>query len=347
MKIEIQSPDLYCDLAHEHLLEVIAIQSQIAKLGLDLGQVMTMIVDQVLTLLNADGAVIELAEGDEMVYRAASGMAKSHIGLRLKQSESLSGLCIQTGEILRCDNVEIDSRVNLTACHAVGLRSMIVMPLKHNHSVIGVLKALSKNAYHFDENHELLLNLLAVVMSSSMFFAAKFDKDALFHKATHDGLTDLANRSLFMDRLRNTIEKSKREQSFAGVLMIDMDGLKYVNDTFGHRMGDVMIKELANRIKHASRNSDTVARLGGDEFAAVLTPLETSLDLNSAITRLYSEISKPFAFENEPHPLHASIGGACFPTDSYDLDRLLEIADERMYAVKEKHHQEQHIPNRH
>ncbi len=321
------------------LLDVINIQSEIAKLGLDLGQVMQLVVEKVLSLLNADGAVIELSEDDDMVYRAVSGIAKSHLGLRLKLDESLSGLCIKTGELLRCDDVELDSRVNLVACHQIGLRSMIVMPLKYHHSVIGVLKALSKEPNKFSENDQLLLELLADVISSAMFFASKFNKDDLFHKATHDGLTDLANRSLFMDRLRNTIEKSRREKCLLGVLMIDMDGLKQINDTFGHRIGDVVIKELACRIKRASRYSDTVARLGGDEFAALLTPVEKPADLNHAIHRFETEITQPFTFENQIHSLSVSIGGACFPSDSYDIEKLLEIADKRMYAIKQKHHE--------
>ena len=336
----------HLELSHNHLLEVIKIQGDIAKLGIDLGQVMNLVVEKVLSLLNADGAVIELAEGDEIVYRAASGTAKPHLGLRLKQNESLSGLCITTGEILRCDDAELDDRVNFTACNKVGLRSMLVMPLKYNDSVIGALKAFSKQANHFDTYAQVLLGLLADVISSAMFFAAKFNKDELFHKATHDGLTDLANRSLFMDRLRNTIDVAKREHRLAGVLMIDMDGLKHVNDTFGHRIGDVMIKELANRIQHASRHSDTVARLGGDEFAALLTPIETSNDLSATIERLYSVVTRPFSYENIDYALRLSIGGACFPSDSYDIEKLLEIADERMYVVKAKHHKEQHIFSR-
>lgn len=321
------------------LLEIISIQSEIVKLGLDLGQVMQLVVEKILSLLNADGAVIELLEEDDMVYRAASGIAKPHLGLRLKLEESLSGLCIKTGEILRCDDVLKDERVNLTACNRVGLRSMIVMPLKHHDSVIGALKALSKQSNKFNEDDQILLGLLANVIGSAMFFASKFDKDDLFHKATHDGLTNLANRSLFMDRLRNTIEKNKREKCPLGVLMIDMDGLKRINDTFGHRIGDVVIKELANRIKRASRYSDTVARLGGDEFAALLTPVENSTDLERTIRRFELEITQPFAFENTAYPLGVSIGGACFPSDSYDIEKLLEIADERMYAVKRKHHE--------
>ncbi len=321
----------------DQLLDVIDIQSEIAKLGLDLGQVMQLVVEKVLVLLRADGAVIELSEGSEMVYRAASGIAEPYLGLRLKCDSSLSGLCIKTGDILRCDDAECDDRVDLFACHQVGLRSMIVMPLQYNKSVIGVLKALSARPNKFTENDQVLLGLLADVISSAMFFASKFDKDVLFHKATHDGLTDLANRSLFMDRLRSRINRNTKEK--LGVLIIDMDGLKYINDTFGHRIGDVAIKELAMRIQHTARHTDTVARFGGDEFAALLTTVETPNDLESTIQRLESEITKPFSFENKTYLLRASIGGACFPSDSYDIEELLEIADERMYVVKKKHHE--------
>lgn len=135
----------------EQLMQVIEIQREIAKLGLDLAEVMQFAVEQVLPLMGADGAAIELAEGDEMVYRAASGISKPQLGLRLRIDGSLSGLSVRTGEILTCADSETDPRVDRLACQKVGLRSMIVMPLKHTGTTVGVLKAMSARPEKFSQ----------------------------------------------------------------------------------------------------------------------------------------------------------------------------------------------------
>lgn len=326
--------------SQKQLLEIINIQTEIAKLGLDLGEVMTLVVERTVSLIGADGAAIELAEGNDMVYRAVAGNARPHLGLRLSQQNSLSGECVRTGKMLRCEDSESDPRVDRDACRQVGLRSMIVMPLKYGESTVGVLKAMSAQQSKFKKGDEALLGLLSDVIGAAMYFAAKFDSDSLFHKATHDGLTDLANRSLFMDRLRNVLERRDRDHRQAAVLMIDMDGLKAVNDAYGHRTGDAVLKEFANRLKAASRRSDTVARLGGDEFAIILTPAEVPDGINAATQRITSRLASPFLFEDFTLPMRASIGAASIPADGTDIEQLLEKADHRMYAVKKRHHVE-------
>lgn len=320
--------------SQEQLMEIIRIQTEIAKLGLDLGNVMQFVAEHTLPLVEADGAVIELAEGEDMVYRAAAGSAAGHLGLRLKRASSLSGHCIAQGKILRCDDSEQDDRVDREACRKVGLRSMLVMPLEHDGTVVGVLKAMSARPAKFDENDAILLGLLSEVIAAAMYFVTKLDADTLFYKATHDALTDLANRALFMDRLRNILNPNDRAYRPASVLMIDMDGLKGINDNYGHRAGDAAICELARRIRQVSRDSDTVARLGGDEFGIILSPCEQPRGTESAIKRLRRLIAEPFRFEEQALPFGASIGAANFPDDSHDIERLLELADQRMYAVK-------------
>lgn len=319
----------------EQLMQVIRIQTEIAKLGLDLGGVMQYVVEQTLPLIEADGAAIELVEDGDMVYRAASGIAKDQLGLRLKVDASLSGLCVRTGEILSCADSETDSRVDRLACRKMGLRSMIVMPLKYREMTVGVLKAMSAHPDKFKQRDIKLLGMLSEVVAAAMYFSTKYDSDSLFIKATHDGMTGLANRALFMDRLRNAVARTSREQRPAGVLMIDMDGLKQINDTHGHRVGDTALIEFSNRLMRATRNTDTTARLGGDEFGIILTPLESPEGIESAIKRIDSEIHLPFVFEGKPYSLNASIGSALIPQDGTEPDKLLELADQRMYAVKQ------------
>lgn len=318
------------------LMDVIGIQTEIAKLGLDLGAVMHLVVERTLGLVGADGAAIELAEGDDMVYRAAAGGAAPQMGLRLKVNQSLSGLCVRTGETLRCDDSENDPRVDREACRRVGLRSMIVMPLKHNDATVGALKAMSSQPAKFGDEHVKVLGLLSEMVGAAMFYAAKYDVEELFRRATHDGLTGLANRSLFMDRLRTVVAQYDREPRSAAVLMIDMDGLKQVNDNHGHRAGDALIAEFANRIRNIARLSDTVARLGGDEFGIILMPVDLPEGISAAIQRLTSAIEPPFTFEGRQYQLRASIGAAHYPEDGHGIEELLELADNRMYVEKKE-----------
>lgn len=322
----------------KQLMEVINIQTEIAKQGLDLGGVMMLVAKRTLTLIDADGSAIELAEDEDMVYRATAGSAAPHLGLRLKQATSLSGLCVKTGDTLRCDDAETDPRVDQEACRKIGLRSMIVMPLKHKGTTVGVLKAMSAQAGKFSESDMTLLGLLSELVAAAMFFATKYDTDDLFHRATHDDLTGLANRALFMDRLRNVVALRARDKNAASILMIDMDGLKRINDNCGHRIGDAVIKEFAQRIKTGARVSDTVARLGGDEFGLILTPVDLPEGTEIVIQRLEEEIGPHFQFEGQVYQLQASIGAAHFPLDGQDIDLLVEIADKRMYAVKKQRH---------
>lgn len=320
----------------QRLLQIIHIQTEIAKLGLDLGGVMALVVERTLELVGADGAAVELAEGEDMVYRATSGVAQPYLGLRLKLETSLSGLCVRTGDILRCDDTEIDNRVDREACRRVGLRSMIVMPLRHKGLTVGVLKAMSAQPAKFDDSDMELLNLLSELIGAAMFYATKYDIDDLFHRATHDSLTGLANRALFMDRLRQEVARSEREPQSLGVLMIDMDRLKYLNDFYGHRVGDAAIVEFSHRILKGARATDTVARLGGDEFGMLLVPIEIPGGVDTAIERMTLEIEQQFTFDGQTYDLRASIGAAHFPSDSVDINQLIDLADQRMYSTKKQ-----------
>lgn len=323
--------------SREQLLGIIHTQSEIAKLGLDRGSVMQLVVIHALQLVQADGAVIELAEEGEMVYRAASGIAASQLGLRLNIDTSLSGLCIRSGEVQRCDDAELDTRVDQTACRKVGLRSMLVVPLQYRDTTVGVLKVLSRQTHAFGDQDEAVLGMLAELLGADMYFAAKYAADELFYRATHDQMTHLANRALFMDRLRTALLQTEREGAPVAVLMIDMDGLKAINDTFGHRAGDAAICELAERLRRAVRNTDSVARLGGDEFAVILQPVEGREAVAASLQRLSEEIGLNFRFGQLQLPLSASIGAALAPEDGCNLEGLLEQADQAMYLAKRRH----------
>jgi diguanylate cyclase (GGDEF)-like protein/PAS domain S-box-containing protein len=156
----------------------------------------------------------------------------------------------------------------------------------------------------------------------------------LEHLAHHDALTDLPNRSLFRDRLRQAIRKAARDDQALALLFIDLDRFKEVNDTLGHVAGDQLLVEAAQRITACVRNSDTVARLGGDEFTVVLQGVEDR-DAAAGIAREVIEaLAAPFELGQNTVSLSASMGIALCPDDAEDPDALTEAADQAMYDAK-------------
>jgi PAS domain S-box-containing protein len=169
----------------ERLSAVIATQHAVATAPRDLPTVLNTVVERARELTGADGAVIELAEGEWMVYRAASGTAAAHVGVRVPIATSLTGLCVREGQLLRCDDSETDPRVDRGACHRVGVRSMIVVPLRHDGQVVGVLKVLSARAAAFGNEVADMLELMSGLLAAAMSQVAEFDaKQALLAERT-------------------------------------------------------------------------------------------------------------------------------------------------------------------
>lgn len=322
-------------LDKQTLLAVIETQTEITQAGLELQGVMTAVAEKSASLTGADGAVVELLEREEMVYRATSGLARSQLGLRIPSKGSLSGLCVATGEILICQDSEADARVDRDACRRVGLRSMIVVPLKHLGKTVGVIKVLGARPNQFDDRAVQVLGLMSELVAAAMHNAARHEANDLYVRATHDALTGLANRALYYDRLRQQLALARRNAERLGILYVDMDNLKPINDTLGHRAGDAALIELARRLQAQRRETDTVARLGGDEFGLILPQLESAEALAMLSTQLMTDIEdEPFAFAGRDLALRASVGYAVFPDHATEIDELLVRADGSMYSAK-------------
>jgi diguanylate cyclase (GGDEF)-like protein len=151
--------------------------------------------------------------------------------------------------------------------------------------------------------------------------------------AYHDSLTDLPNRALFQDRLQQAILRSMRDARGVTVLLIDLDGFKEVNDELGHHAGDLVLQEVAMRLRNALRASDTVARLGGDEFAVLLPGTDVNR-AELAARKVLHDLEHPFVAEGRAMVVSASIGIAGVPWHASSGDELMQKADSAMYLAK-------------
>lgn len=152
--------------------------------------------------------------------------------------------------------------------------------------------------------------------------------------ALQDGLTGLVNRIHLQEHLRLAVARSQRSGSGCGILMIDLDGFKAVNDTHGHAMGDALLKEVAKRLRSQVRASDLVARLGGDEFVVVFEPVGSAEKARALGDKLVAALSQPCTVGERSFTIGASIGIALAPMHGTELTSLLAQADRAMYEAK-------------
>ena len=156
---------------------------------------------------------------------------------------------------------------------------------------------------------------------------------AIEHAALHDALTDLPNRSLLADRLRQAVLYAQRNNSQFALLLMDLDHFKEINDTLGHHYGDLILQQVSKRMRHVLRESDTVARLGGDEFAILLPASDREHSVQIA-KKLLTALEQPFVLEGQSLHVGASLGIALCPMHGDDEMTLMRLADVAMYVAK-------------
>jgi diguanylate cyclase (GGDEF)-like protein len=154
------------------------------------------------------------------------------------------------------------------------------------------------------------------------------------HQALHDALTGLANRVLFRDRADQALALANRTGQPFGVIGLDLNGFKQVNDTLGHHSGDLLLKHVADRLAQCVRDTDTVARLGGDEFSILLPNVTSVTDATEVARRVLEVIRQPLDLDGQPASVSASIGVVVFPEHGRDIEALLQRADHAMYVAK-------------
>ncbi|WP_185967287.1 EAL domain-containing protein [Legionella israelensis] len=160
-------------------------------------------------------------------------------------------------------------------------------------------------------------------------------ENQLLHQATHDTLTGLPNRALLQDRIQQAIAHAKRFNLRVGILMIDLDDFKGINDTLGHKTGDLLLKCYAQRLSDFVRENDTVARFGGDEFVIILADQSQDSTFVGFLNKLVQSFLQPCQVDNHELIVTATVGVSIYPQDGQDIDILLKNADAALYHAKE------------
>lgn len=193
---------------------------------------------------------------------------------------------------------------------------------------------------HMESRGGVVLNeeggVRRVVVVSHDITERKTAELRMLHLAHHDALTDLPNRALMTDRLHQSMAQARRDQAMLAVMFLDLDKFKPVNDTLGHDVGDLLLKEVAIRLQDCvQRDSDTVSRIGGDEFVILLGRIKDEQDAAEVAEKLIQALSQPFQMGPHRAEISASIGIALYPRHGEDAKLLIKKADVAMYRAKD------------
>ncbi|MBV8925539.1 MAG: EAL domain-containing protein [Bradyrhizobium sp.] len=258
------------------------------------------------------------------------------------EGRGLSGTAFRTRQACISNDYLSDPRG--IAFHAMarsdGAKSGAAFPLRVGGDVVGIMLFLSAERHTFTPEFAELLQRLADNVS---FALENFDRADAKHRAderieylaSHDSLTGLPNREMFNGLLRHTIERARRHERRFALLFIDLDRFKIINDSLGHDAGDVLLVEVAGRLRGALRADDVVARLGGDEFVVIVADGCDRGDIERLAAVLLSLLAEPVQLGGHECHTTASIGIAIFPDNGSDAQTLTKSADVAMYLAKE------------
>ncbi|SCZ10478.1 PAS domain S-box protein [Alkaliphilus peptidifermentans] len=165
---------------------------------------------------------------------------------------------------------------------------------------------------------------------------SKQREEKINYLAFRDCLTGLYNRTMFNERLNQVLAAAKRKEQFIGLLFMDMDGFKNINDTLGHRAGDQLLQLIADKLLSNTRESDTVARIGGDEFIILLPEVDEITQISKVAKKITRIFRKPWEVEDHVFNITASIGVSVYPNDGVDPEELIKKADSAMYKAKDE-----------
>lgn len=234
---------------------------------------------------------------------------------------------LSTGETLQNEEVFTDTH---GTAHYTETKRSLHQDAAGNRFLVGIIRDITERKRVEDE----LKRTAAELIRSNAELQQSASK--LNHFAHHDSLTGLPNRKLFYERLQQTMNWAMEQQQQVGLLFLDLDGFKQVNDSKGHDIGDLVLKAVATRLSGCLRGSDTVSRLGGDEFTVILPAIPGLQDAAKVAEKVLTTLAKPFVIDGAAIAVTGSVGISLYPTNASDAETLVKEADNAMYRAKQQ-----------
>ncbi len=212
------------------------------------------------------------------------------------------------------------------------MENWLILPLSEQNETVGALILKSHPGIGYSDKEKELLHFMCAQVATAI--RRRQVHDELLRSAMYDELTGLPNRRLLYDRLRSALSRCKRKKERMALLFIDIDNFKKVNDSLGHATGDLLLQEVAVRLKNCLRDEDTVARLGGDEFVVLLEDIKVQENAWAIAEKIRLALHNPETAGGQFLQAAASIGIALYPEDGMEPEDLLQHADKKMYQAK-------------
>lgn len=313
----------------ERLRAVIKAQQEIAgAASQSVADIMQFVAHKMQELTQAGCVIVEMLEGDDRVYRAVTNEHTVLLGTRTKATTGLSGMCLKTGNILYCKDSEIDPRVDLVNCRKLNARSLVVVPLKYDNKISGLLKLISPKTNAFSDEDILLLELMAEYLAISLERAMVLDQ--LRIQSRIDTITGLLIRRYGEEEVKSFVEKTKATQSVLSFIILDVDNFKHINDSFGHYTGDSVLRQIGDIIINNIRKTDIAIRWGGEEIM-ILLPSTSEFGATVCANRI-RKLIETHNF-NVSHIITVSGGVASLFSEDNEKD-IINMADMHLYKAK-------------
>ena len=301
------------------------------------------LITRIVEVLPVSSAGVTLISS-ELTPRYVAASDESALRFERLQTEMRQGPCLSayvSGEAVSVSDLRGDDRFPEfgSAAVAAGLAAVFTFPLSHGDGRLGALDLYRDTPGELDVNDMEAAQTLADVTAAYLINAqsreeARVTSDLFHHSALHDPLTGLPNRLLIRERLEHAVQRAKRSHTNTAILFVDLDRFKYVNDTYGHQIGDELLVAVANRLSGLVRSGDTLARFSGDEFVFLCEDLRDAADVELLAERIHKTFTTPFLLSTNELTLTASVGIAFAGPGQSISNELLARADMAMYQVK-------------